>query len=148
MALFIVSVVAAFAVPALKRSALEARSVAVLNELRVFAGAFQTYAHAHGDWPAGPALPGEIPAGMQPYLGTTSWTQRTPIGGRFTWSPGTWQQGERYHAAILLATAAGNPVSDDRLQLADIDRRLDDGNLATGSFRLGYRNQPVFVIEH
>jgi prepilin-type N-terminal cleavage/methylation domain-containing protein len=146
--LFIISVLAAFAVPVLKRSAMEARSVTVMNELRVFAGAFQAYAHERGDWPAGPAAPGEMPAGMQSYLGPTSWSQRTPIGGRYAWSPNTLQQGARYHAAIQLASVGDNPVSGDRLQLEDIDRRLDDGNLETGSFRLGYRNYPVFVIEH
>lgn len=148
MVLFIVSVLAALAVPALKRSAQEARSVAVINELRIFAGAFQTYAHERGDWPPGPTTPGEMPAGMQSYLGTTSWGQRTPIGGRYLWSPDTLQQGERYRAAIVLTSVGGNPVTDDRFQLEDIDRRLDDGNLETGSFRLGYRNYPVFVIEH
>lgn len=148
MVLFIVSVLAAFAVPALKRSLQEARSVAVINELRVFAGAFQAYAHDRGNWPPGPSAPGEMPAGMQSFLGATSWAQRTPIGGRYTWSPDTVQQGERYHAAIVLQGIAGHPVSDDRRQLEDIDRRLDDGNLETGGFRLGYRNYPVFVIEH
>lgn len=134
--------------PAIKRAVLEARAVAVLNALRVFAGAFQTYAHAHGDWPPGPIAPGELPAGMQSLLGATTWSEPTPIGGRYTWSPTTLHQGERYHAAIVLASVPGSPVSDDRLQLEQIDRRVDDGNLATGSFRLGYRNQPVFVIEH
>ena len=33
-------------------------------------------------------------------------------------------------------------------QLTDIDHKIDDGDLDTGTFRLGYRNQPVFVIEH
>jgi type II secretory pathway pseudopilin PulG len=146
--LFIVSVLAALAVPALKRSTLEARTVAVAGELRVFAGAFQAYAHERGNWPPGLAAPGAVPDGMQSFLGATQWAQRTPIGGRYAWAPNTLQQGVRYHAAIVLASVANDPVSDDRFQLEDIDRRIDDGNLETGGFRLGYRNQPVFVIEH
>src|ERR1043166_2401272 len=70
---FILSVVAAFAVPALKEVILRARTSAVANDLRVFAGAFQAYAHDHGDWPPGDVAPGEFPPGMAGYLGKTNW---------------------------------------------------------------------------
>jgi hypothetical protein len=38
-------------------------------------------------------------------------------------------------------------VTADRVQLADIDRRCDDGNLATGTFLLGFANEPVYILE-
>jgi prepilin-type N-terminal cleavage/methylation domain-containing protein len=145
---FIVSVLAAVAVPALKKVQLESRSVAVVNDLRVFSTAFQSYAHERGDWPAGNGAPGVFPAGMEGYLGATGWQRVSPIGGLYTWDPNSTHQGERYRAVIVLASAAGNPVSDDLAQLMDLDRRIDDGDLATGNFRLGFRNYPVFVLEH
>lgn len=146
--LFIISVVAALAVPAFKQVQLNARSGAVMNDLRVFTGAFQAYAHDRGDWPPGDGTPGGTPSAMQGYLGVTSWERVTPIGGRYVWAPNTLQQGERYRAAIVISTVADNRVTADRKQLDDIDRKIDDADLDTGNFRLGYRNYPVFVIEH
>lgn len=146
--LFIISVVAALAIPAVKQASLEARAGAVVNDLRVFSGAFQNYATEHGDWPAGDVAPGEFPPGMAGLLSRTGWERVTPIGGRYTWAPNSLQQGERYHAVIVISSVAGQDVSAERKQLEQIDRRIDDGNLDTGNFRLGYRNFPVFVIEH
>jgi type II secretory pathway pseudopilin PulG len=146
--LFIISAVAALAVPAYKRIHLSARSAAAINDLRVFASAFQSYAHARGDWPPATGVPGEVPAGMETYLATTNWTHPSPIGGAYTWAANSVQQGDRFRAVLIISTVGENKVSADRNLLADIDQRIDDGNLETGNFRLGFRNQPVFVIEH
>ena len=146
--ILIISIVAALGVPALKKARLNARSTAAINDLRVFAGAFQAYAQEKSDWPAATVAAAEIPAGMQPYLSTTGWERVSPIGGSYAWGRDTLQQGERYRAALLILNVGENRVTDDRRQLADIDRKIDDGNLDTGIFRLGFRNQPVFVIEH
>ncbi len=96
---FIISALAALAVPAIKKTNLEARSAAVVNDLRVFSQALQSYAQERGDWPAGSSEPGVFPLGMDGYLRTTNWERPTPIGGSYTWSPNTVQQGERYRAA-------------------------------------------------
>jgi type II secretory pathway pseudopilin PulG len=141
-------VLAALAVPAIKKASLEAKSAAVVNDLRVFSGALQSYTQEKGDWPAGGGEPGIFPSGMEGYLRQTNWERVTPIGGRYTWSPNTVQQGERYRAAIVISSDGSNHVSDDRIQLTDLDRRLDDGSLDTGNLRLGFRNYPVYVLEH
>jgi prepilin-type N-terminal cleavage/methylation domain-containing protein len=145
---FIISALAAIAVPAIKKANLEARSVAVVNDLRVFSNALQAHAQERGDWPAGNSEPGVFPPGMEGYLRATNWQRVTPIGGHYTWSPNTVQQGERYRAAIVITTVGENKVSADRIQLTDLDRRIDDGSLDTGNLRLGFRNYPVFVLEH
>lgn len=145
---FIISLLAALAVPALKKANLEARSVAVANDLRVFSGAFQTYAHERGDWPPGNGTPGAFPTGMEGYLGQTAWQRVTPIGGHYTWDPNSPQRGDRYRAVIVIATANGHAVTSDLAQLVDLDRRVDDGDLTGGNFLLGFRNYPVFVLEH
>ena len=103
--IFIISLLAALAVPALKRAQMEARSAAVANDLRVFAAAFQAYTHEHGDWPLGDGSPGAFPAGMEESLGRTSWERVTPIGGHYTWDPNSTHQGERLRAAIVIASA-------------------------------------------
>ena len=146
--IFIISVVAALAVPAFKTINIEARSSTVANDLRVFSGAFQAYVHDRGDWPAGNGGPGAFPQGMAGYLGQTNWERVTPIGGRYTWEPNSPQQGERYRAVIMISSAGNDKVTDDKRQLEDIDHKVDDGDLTSGSFRLGYHNYPVYVLEH
>jgi len=145
---FIISLLVAIAVPALKRVQLESRATAVANDLRVYSAALQTYVHEKGDWPAGAGEPGVFPPGMEGYLRESNWTRPTPIGGRYTWAPNSLHQGERYRAAIVISSVPGSPVTDDRNQLLDLDRKIDDASLDTGLLRLGFRNYPVYVLEH
>jgi prepilin-type N-terminal cleavage/methylation domain-containing protein len=118
----VIGILAAAAVPALKKNAINARTSAVLNDLRVYAGAFQAYAQEHGDW--------------------------TPIGGNYQFATQSPQAGNRYAAVIIISSNGTNQVTSDFNQLSDMDNKLDDGNLATGNFFLGYRNYPVYVLEH
>jgi prepilin-type N-terminal cleavage/methylation domain-containing protein len=145
---FIISVLATLAVPAIRKVNLEARSTTVVNDLRVYAAALQTYAQEKGDWPDAGAAPGEFPHGMDGYLGKTNWERVTPIGGLYTWSPNTMQAGERHRAAIVISSVGDNKVSIDHAQLTDLDKKIDDGVFDTGTFRLGFRNYPVYVLEH
>ena len=148
MVVLLIGILAAVSVPALKRNMISARTSAVMNDLRVFSGAFQAYAQEHGDWPPGGGAPGAFPPGMEGYLGMTNWSRKSPIGGYYQFATQSPQAGGRFAAVIIIAGTSDNPVSSDANQLADIDRKLDDGNLATGNFFLGYRNYPVFVLEH
>jgi type II secretory pathway pseudopilin PulG len=144
----IIGLLAAAAVPALKKNAINARTSAVMNDLRVYSGAFQAYAQEHGDWPPGGGAPGVFPAGMEGYLSQTNWSRTTPIGGNYQFATQSPQGGGRYAAVIIISSVGTNPVSSDANQLTDVDRKLDDGNLSAGNFFLGYRNYPVFVLEH
>lgn len=144
----IFSVVLAFAVPIGRKLLVEARIAAVENDLRVFAGAFQTCAQERGDWPPGDGSPGAVPSAMTGYLHEASWTKPTPLGGHYAWDPNSPHQGSRHRAVILLASVPDNPVTTDRLQLLALDAKFDDGNLATGHLQLGYRNQPIYILEH
>ena len=143
----IISVVAALAVPIVKQASREARSTTVANDLRIFSAALQTYTQERGDWPAANGEPGVFPPGMEGYLRTTNWARRTPLGGFYTWSPNTLQQGQRYRAAIAIVSVGTDKISSDRAQFVDLDRKLDDGILDTGQLRLGFRNQPFYVLE-
>ncbi len=143
----IIGLASALAVPTGRNLIIAARSEAVINDLRIFAAAFQTHVHEKADWPPIGDGSGLIPPGMGPYLRASNWTLPTRIGGRYTWDRNTLHQGYRYTAAISIRSVEGSPVSDNLNQLLDIDRRIDDGNLETGNFILGYRNYPVFVIE-
>ncbi|MBI5766557.1 MAG: type II secretion system protein [Verrucomicrobia bacterium] len=145
---FIISLLVAIAVPTLKKVQFNSRATTVANDLRVFSSALQHYVQEKGEWPGGGSEPGVFPPGMDGYLRESNWARPTPIGGRYTWAPNSWHQGERHRAAIVISTVAGSPVTEDRNQLIDLDRKIDDGNLETGNLRLGFRNYPVFVLEH
>ncbi len=144
----IIGILGALSIPAFKKNTINARSSTVMNDLRVFSGAFQEYVQEHGDWPPGGGAPGEFPPGMDGYLSQTNWGRTTPIGGLYQFATQSPQQGGRYAAVIIIASSGANLVSSDANQLTDIDTKLDDGNLSTGNFFLGYRNQPVYVLEH
>lgn len=143
----IISIVSAIAIPTGKRLFLQARASAVENDLRVYAAAFQAYTQDHGDWPPGDGTPGRMPEGMSGFLASTAWTNKSPIGGLYAWDPNSTQLGSRYRAVIVIASSPGNPVSSDRVQLLEIDKKFDDGNLEEGNFFLGYGNYPVYVLE-
>jgi prepilin-type N-terminal cleavage/methylation domain-containing protein len=144
----ILSIVLAVCVPLARHLLIQARATALENDLRVFAAAFQNYANEHGDWPDGDGTPAAFPTGMEGYLSATNWTARTPIGGHYTWTPNSVQQGSRHRAAIMISSTPDNPVSSDRIQLLEIDQKFDNGELASGALLLGYRNFPVYILEH
>jgi type II secretory pathway pseudopilin PulG len=144
--LFAIAAGAVLLAPLARRLAIERRATAAVQQLQAFSAAFQAQAHDRGDWPP-MALPGEVPPGMSERLAGTNWSGTAPIGGQYRWIRRTPQQGQRFEAAIAITSAEGNPVSDDRALLEEMDRLLDDGELTTGRFRLGYRNQPLLVLE-
>lgn len=145
---FSLSVIAAVSIPELQRRQLEIRAGEVATDLRVAADAFQTYARERGDWPPADALPGQIPTGMKDLLPEAIWTQPTPIGGAYAWKVSTLHGGQRYAAAILISSSGTNRVRSSRDEFLAIDRLVDDGDLAMGNFRLGFRSEPVWVLEH
>lgn len=143
----IISIVCAIAVPMAHTLIISARTDAVANDLRIFSGGFHTYAQEKGTWPPEADGSGVVPTGMEPYLRETNWTQPSPIGGKYTWDRNTLHQGHYYAAAISIRSVDGSPVTEDRNQLLEIDRKIDDGDLNTGRFLLGFHNYPVWVIE-
>lgn len=123
------------------------RAEKVAADLRLFSNVFQSYANDRGDWPAGDGVPAQAPRGIAPKLAGTNWDKVSPIGGWYTWDPSGLHQGSRIRAAIVIASAEGSLVTSDREQLIEIDRAVDDGDLTTGNFLLGYRNFPILVLE-
>lgn len=142
----IIAVVAALALPAMQRLLVSTRAGAVVNDLRVFSGAFQSYEHQNGSYPPEAAV-GVLPPLMVGQLGNTAWLRTTPIGGRYNWDFNVTHGGTRYRASIGLRTLSTNRVSSDTRQLLAIDRAIDNGVLTSGNFFLGAGNEPVFIIE-
>lgn len=142
---FIIGMLAAVALPTMKRLSQKARVTAVANDLRTFTTALQTYNLQNGRWPADvyPRVMPPVMAGALP----TAFTRKTPIGGYYDWDQNTAPNGFRTTAAITLITQGTERVSSDRALLTAIDQFLDDGNLRTGHVRLGSTNALVYIIE-
>lgn len=136
----IISLLAMMAVPGVQIVQRRAKTGAIANDFRVFATAFETYAHEKGAFPPESDV-GEIPLGMETYLKPDAWKRVTPMGGRYNWEK------DQLHGGPVKAAIAITGAPYDPNQLLDIDKAIDDGNPLTGNFRLGVEMCPLFVIE-
>ena len=133
--------------PSYVRIQRKARAAAMVNDFRVFSSVFLSHAHEVGSWPA------ETPAGVVPSeiksteLRGDSWTRVTAIGGKFDWEYNQIHNGTRYRAAIAISDAVGAPLLIDLEMFEEMDKALDDGNLTTGNFVLGFGNCPLLILE-
>ncbi len=116
--------------------------------------AFLIHLQINGKAPAD-APPGRVPAGMQPSLTKFDWTAPSALGGHFRWSPlpptadPAATEAPAQPPGGTLTLTAFPPSPPLRLTLADlleIDRRLDDGDLTTGKFRIGFNGWPVLTV--
>jgi hypothetical protein len=144
--IFVTGVGLAIGIPALQKAARSARAATIAEDLQHFAGVLQSHARQRGSWPPATSAAGQIPAGMGRELGA-EWSQPTAVGIRYLWAPESLQRGVRYRATIVLWWNNRPPAPEERRLLGEIDRQIDDGNLRTGSFQLGYRDQSFFVIQ-
>jgi hypothetical protein len=135
----------AAAVPAIIRVKQRALATAIGNDLRVFAAAFDTYAHETGSWPA-EVDAGVFPPEMANRIQATSWQRITPMGGQYNWDNNQTHQGTKYRAAIAISSTSASAVVEDVDLMEMIDRVIDDGVLTTGNFRIGADNEPVFIV--
>jgi type II secretory pathway pseudopilin PulG len=141
----IISLLAALGVPALQSVQRRTVATAIGNDLRTFAAAFDVYAHETGGWPAEVAE-GVVPPEMATRLKSTDWLRPTPLGGQYNWDHNQMHAGSRYRAAIAISGTTAAPFGQDLDLLESVDRIIDDGNLATGNFRIGADDEPVFIV--
>jgi prepilin-type N-terminal cleavage/methylation domain-containing protein len=120
----IIGLLAAMAIPALKRVQQSARSSRFINDLRVFAQSFEQYALEHGTWPPNVGS-GTVPVNMTTALQVSVWTSRNTLGGRWNWD-----RNFNFTAAVSTTDVT---VTDE--EMAVIDAKIDDGDLDTGNFR-------------
>jgi prepilin-type N-terminal cleavage/methylation domain-containing protein len=152
IAVLIISLLFLMAVPAYQRIQRKARATTIINDFRVFGNALQAYAHEKGTWPP-EAAAGVIPAGFTSQdIQTNKWDTKTPMGGKFDWEynqvhPGGTSPGGKWHAAIAISSTADAPLLVDADLMQEIDDAFDDGDLTTGSFRKGFGDCPLFILE-
>jgi prepilin-type N-terminal cleavage/methylation domain-containing protein len=134
----IIGLLAALAIPAFRKVQRAAQNSRVANDFRVFSQAFEAYCAQNGRWPAN-AGTGVVPAGISSAdFKVSVWQGTTTIGGRWNWDFNNFG----FTAAISIA---GFTASD--AQLAEIDAKLDDGNLTTGLFQKTAANRVSYILE-
>jgi len=130
---------ALIALPAYERARKQAQSSRFSADMRVAASAFEMYATENSRYPDETAA-GVLPAGMEQYLRGVRWSARNSIGGIWDWDYG---QG---YAKAAVCTESDRDI--DSVQMSNVDTMLDNGVLATGSFRERTPNRRwAFIIE-
>ena len=121
----IIGLLAALSLPAVSRARRTAQQTAFINDLRIATAAFQMRAMSTGGYPED-RTPSEMPEGMEDYLSKMNWAGDTPIGGQWDW--------DFAQFGVVAGISVYKP-GRTAAQMREIDRRIDDGNLNSGSFR-------------
>jgi len=133
----IIGLLAALAIPAFQRVRRASENSRVANDFRVFAQAFETYAAENGGWPPNIG-PGQVPIGMAGTFKADVWQAPSAIGGTWNW--------DKNIAGFAAGISISNFTCDDA-QLAEIDAKLDDGDLTTGHFQKVQANRVMMILE-
>lgn len=133
----IIGLLAALAVPVWAKARRNTENTAFINDLRSGLYAAQTCLFETGAWPA-EVGPGIIPPEMAPYSKSSYWLNRSPIGGNWDWD---------YVASPVSARLTINGVTVDDAQMAEIDLKVDDGDLSTGRFQKLASGKFTYILE-
>jgi len=131
----VIGILAVICIPAIQEAFRRAHDAQFCNDLRILIdGVVGQYAVEHGDYPPD-VPPGVLPPGLKDYLPRKFvWSKPTPIGGKWDWN----RAAERPSASGDWYASLGVYLPDrTSVQMVDIDRRIDDGDLTTGRFQAG-----------
>jgi prepilin-type N-terminal cleavage/methylation domain-containing protein len=117
---------ALIALPAFERARKQAQNSRLSSDLRVATSAFEMYATENTSYPP-EAARAVLPNGMGQYLRGVRWTTRNSIGAYWDWD-----YNQSYAKA---AVCVDSDVNIDSVQMTNVDTQVDNGVLATGSFR-------------
>lgn len=106
-------------------------------DLRGLAAAFEKYHVENGRWPGSPEKAAQMIEALLP--------EAPPFGGHYGWVP----PGARGRPAMIELTAYSPdfPLTLSAADLREIDRLVDDGDLAAGRFRTAFNGWPVYLVE-
>lgn len=125
----ILGILAAIVIPAFSNAAQDTRKTAFTRDLNTYTQAIMRYQVDHDEYPPDGSS-GNMPAELTGYADRGRWGENTPIGG-------VWDN-ETDDSTITAAMGVhfnGSGDNRDSTYMTEIDRIVDDGDLATGSFR-------------
>ena len=138
----LLGVLASIVVPSFVSADDDAQYNAFVANVRSFAGAARVYMEKTGQYLEN-SNSGDCPAGWEPYVNEQAWTNDTPIGG--VWDVELNSFG--IVSAFGVHFIAGHGAIRDDVYMMEIDRIMDDGNLATGIFRKIDSNRYYYILE-
>ena len=155
LALLSLGLVAYIATAEIRKFRQRAQRDHFIADVRCIAEAFEAYQAQKGEWPPATNPEVRVPRGMEAALAGTAWLAGPPFGGSYDWmppsrsNPGTDEAGKKTTPPGMIAVTAFSPGPPLALAPADLlylDRKLDDGDLATGRFRAGFNGWPVYLV--
>lgn len=132
----IIGLLAAIAIPAFARARESSQNARLANDLRVFAGAVETFTMETGVYPED-SNSGNIPTGMEAYFKDELWDEGPSIGG-------VWDVEKDSYGVISAIGVHRFTVSVD--QLSKFDQQYDDGDLSTGNYRRLAADRYYYVV--
>jgi prepilin-type N-terminal cleavage/methylation domain-containing protein len=135
IAVVIIGLLAALAIPGLNRVRFRSTTTRYLNDVRQVRDGVERYALENGGFP--PNGTASLHPLLRGYVQDKMFDLPTPLGGMWDWD--FEQNGIRAAVSVYQYTCTPQ-------QLSDIDQRLDDGGLSSGSFRVA-DSKAIYVIE-
>ena len=133
----IIGIFISIVVPGIDQTREAAQNTRLINDWRTFSTAYKQYALEIGDFPDD-AEPGAIPTGMDDFLRNSQWIEGAFMGGNWDWD-------FNKYGITAGVSLVGSSIS--ARQMADLDERIDDGDLGTGELQLIAANRYSLIIE-
>ncbi|MEX0332137.1 MAG: type IV pilin protein [Puniceicoccaceae bacterium] len=127
----IIGIMAALAIPLFKILVKKSRFSTLANDLRTHSGAIHQYAMQNGNYPDTFTAAGVLIPDMDGLL-SNSWTEPSPVGGVYTWIYVKTGKPTTRSAYIQIVETGSSPFAMGLSDVVALDKRIDDGNLATG----------------
>ncbi|PXA03044.1 hypothetical protein DDZ13_14090 [Coraliomargarita sinensis] len=132
----IIGLLAALAIPAFERARKSSQNSNLASDLRVYAGAVETFTLENGIYPEDSSS-GAIPEGLEPYIHSNQWNDGPSIGG-------VWDV-EKDSFGIISAIGV-HRFTVDVDQLTDFDEKFDDGDLSSGNYRQLAADRYYYIV--
>lgn len=133
----IIGMLAALAIPAFTNAKINRQNTRLLNDMRIFSGAIETFALQGGEYPEDSSS-GTIPTGLEEYIQTDRWLRGSPIGG-------VWDV--EFNQFGVVSAVGVHRFTVSTAQLARFDSSYDDGDLSSGKFRRLAGDRYYYIIE-
>lgn len=124
----ILGVLAAIVIPMFADASEDAQKVAFTTDVRIFTEAAILFHQEQGVYLEDSAS-GQLPLGFDPYIEEEKWLAETPLGG--VWD----SEQSSFGITSGLGVHFNGGSQPDDAYMTDVDRILDNGDLASGAFR-------------
>lgn len=125
--MMVLAILTTIAVPSFQRASRSAKINATITDIEQFEKAAWMVRGATGVWPRD-STPSVFPKDFRGYLDTKAFAKTPPIGGEYDWNSEAKYGNVQAGISVYFDNQRDVPLAD----FLEIDRRLDDGNLATG----------------